>query len=40
MEMNGKEVVRLIEILEQKGMSAKEILEIIKYVETHEPART
>lgn len=40
MEMNGKEVVNLIEILEKKGMSADEIIQIIKYVGTHEPERT
>ena len=37
MEMTGKEVVNLIEKLEQKGMSAEEIIKIIKYVETHQP---
>ena len=37
MEMTGIEVVNLIEKLEQKGMSAEEIIEIIKYVETHQP---
>ena len=37
MEMTGMEVVNLIEKLEQKGMSAEEIIEIIKYVETHQP---
>ena len=35
--MTGMEVVNLIEKLEQKGMSAEEIIEIIKYVETHQP---
>ncbi len=34
---SGKETVNLIEKLEQKGMSAEEIIEIIKYVETHQP---
>lgn len=38
MEMTGKEVVNLIEVLEQKGVPADEIIEIIKYIETHEPA--
>lgn len=37
MEMTGMEVVNLIEKIEQKGMSAEEIIEIIKYVETHQP---
>ena len=37
MEMTGKEVVNLIERLEQEGMSAEKILDIIKYVETHQP---
>ena len=37
MEMTGKEVVNLIDKLEQKGMSAEDIIEIIKYVETHQP---
>lgn len=37
MEMTGREVVNLIEMLEKKGMSAQEILDIIKYVETHQP---
>jgi hypothetical protein len=37
MEMTGREVVNLIEKLEQKGMTAEEIIEIIKYVEMHQP---
>lgn len=37
MEMTGKEVVNLIEKLESEGMTADKIIEIIKYVETHEP---
>lgn len=36
MNMTGREVVNLIEMLEKKGMTAEEILEIIKYVETHQ----
>ena len=36
MEMTGKEVVNLIEKLEQEGMSSDKIIEIIKYVEKHE----
>ena len=35
--MTGKEVVNLFDKLEQKGMSAEEIIEIIRYVETHDP---
>lgn len=37
MEMTGKEIVNLINKLEQEGMSAEKIIEIIKYVETHQP---
>lgn len=37
MEMTGKEIVNLIEKLEEEGMSAEKIIEIIKYVETHQP---
>ena len=35
--MTGKEVVNLIRKLREKGMSSDEILEIIEYIETHEP---
>lgn len=35
--MTGKEIVNLIRILRQKGMSSDEILAIIEYVETHDP---
>lgn len=35
--MTGKEVVNLIRKLRDKGMSSDEILEIIEFVETHEP---
>lgn len=35
--MTGKEIVNLIYKLEQKGMTAEEIIEIIKYVETADP---
>lgn len=35
--MTGKEVVTLINKLEQEGMSAEKIIEIIKYVETADP---
>lgn len=39
MEMSGKEVVNLIEKLKDKGMSSDEIIEIILYVEKHEPEK-
>ena len=32
--MNGKEIVNLIVKLEQEGMNADKIIEIIKYIET------
>ena len=35
--MTGKEVVNLIRKLREKGMSSEEILEIIEYIETHDP---
>ena len=35
--MSGKEIVNLINKLEEKGMSAEEIVEIIKYMETADP---
>ena len=35
--MTGKEVVNLIQKLEEEGMSAEKIIEIIKYIETAEP---
>lgn len=35
--MTGKEIVNLINKLEEKGMSADEIIEVIKYIETAEP---
>lgn len=35
--MTGKEIVNLIDKLEQEGMSAEKIIEIIKYIETHNP---
>jgi len=35
--MTGKEIVNLIRKLEEKGMTAEEIIEIIKYVETADP---
>ena len=36
-KMTGKEIVNLIEKLEQEGMTAEKIIEIIKYIETHDP---
>lgn len=36
-KMTGKEVVNLIRKLREKGMSSDEILEIIEYIETHDP---
>ena len=35
--MTGKEVVNLIDKLEQEGMSAEKIIEIIRNIETHDP---
>ena len=35
--MTGKEIVNLIIKLREKGMSAEEILDIIEFVETHDP---
>lgn len=35
--MTWKEIINLIEKLEQEGMSAEKIIEIIKYIETHTP---
>ncbi|MBQ8822094.1 MAG: hypothetical protein IJZ82_05590 [Lachnospiraceae bacterium] len=35
--MTGKEIVNLINALERKGMTAEQIIEIIKYVETADP---
>ena len=35
--MTGKEIVNLINKLEEKGISAEEIIEIIKYIETADP---
>ena len=37
--MTGTEVVNLIRNLEEEGMSAEKIIEIIKYVETAEPKK-
>lgn len=35
--MTGKEVVNLIRKLREKGLSSDEILNIIEYIETHDP---
>lgn len=37
--MTGREIISLIEKLEQEGMSSEKIIEIIKYVEKHEPEK-
>ena len=34
--MTGKEIVNLIQKLEEEGLSAEKIIEIIKYIETAE----
>lgn len=35
--MTDKEVINLIQKLEDEGLSAEKIIEIIKYIETAEP---
>lgn len=35
--MTGKEVVNLIRKLKEKGLSSDDILELIEYIETHDP---
>lgn len=35
--MTGKEIVNLINKLEEEGLSAEKIIEIIKYIETADP---
>ncbi len=35
--MTGKAVINLIRKLREKGIDSNEILEIIEYIETHEP---
>lgn len=35
--MTGKDIVNLIRVLREKGISPDEILQIIEYVETHDP---
>jgi len=35
--MTGKEIVNLIRKLKEEGMDADKIIEIIEYIETHDP---
>lgn len=35
--MTGKEIVNLIDKLQEKGMSSDEIIDIIKYIELNDP---
>ena len=35
--MSGKDVVNLIDILQAKGLSSDEIIEMIKYIELTDP---
>ena len=35
--MTGREIVNLINKLQEEGMNAEKIIEIIKYVETADP---
>lgn len=35
--MTGTQVVNLIRKLKEKGLSSDEILELIEYIETHDP---
>ena len=35
--MTGREIVNLINKLEEEGMSSDKIIEIIKYIETADP---
>lgn len=37
--MTGKEIVNLINKLQEKGMSSDEIIDIIKYIELTEPKK-
>ena len=37
--MSGREIVNLIEKLQEKGMSSDEIIEIILYIEKHQPKK-
>lgn len=35
--MTGREIVNLIRKLREKGLASDEILNIIEYIETHDP---
>lgn len=35
--MTGREIVNLIRSLRSEGMSDKKILDLIEYIETHDP---
>ena len=35
--MTGKEIVNLIRKLREEGLSSDKILEIVEYIETHDP---
>ena len=37
--MTGIEIINLIEALEKEGFDADKIIEIIKYIEKHEPEK-
>ena len=37
--MTGKEIISLIEKLEMEGMGSGKIIEIIKYIEKHDPEK-
>ena len=39
LKMTGREIINLIEKLEEEGMSSDKIIEIIKYIEKHEPEK-
>lgn len=39
MEMNGKQVVNLIDKLQEEGFSAEKILEIVVYTLTNDPTK-
>ena len=39
MEMTDREIVNLIEKLVAEGMTSDKIIEIIKYIEKHEPEK-
>ena len=39
LKMTGKEIISLIEKLEMEGMGSEKIIEIIKYIEKHDPEK-